>query len=165
MLHGFFSFSDRTKAMTHGFFSFLDRTKAITHGFFSFLDRTKAIAHGFSSSLDSTKAIVHGFFSFFDRTKAIAHGFCSFVPPAHAKIAQEIGDIQPGRELPDFAGLFPCVKAWDGPLPTDAVGIEFYTDVEPDPWSAPGWPEWSQGRAGVLVLERDELWRYPLLLP
>lgn len=56
-----------------------------------------------------------------------------------------------------FAGLFPAVKAWDGPLPEGAIGIEFYTNVSPDPWSVPGWPEWTQGQPGVLVLERDEL--------
>jgi hypothetical protein len=49
------------------------------------------------------------------------------------------------------------VKAWEGPLPGEAVDIEFYTDVAPDPWSTPGWPEWSQGRAGVTILLQDEL--------
>jgi hypothetical protein len=56
-----------------------------------------------------------------------------------------------------FAGLIPAVKAWDGPLPAEAIGVEFYTDVEPDPWSVPGWPEWTEGRAGVIVLEAGEL--------
>src|SRR6266702_8564301 len=56
-----------------------------------------------------------------------------------------------------FAGVVPCVKAWEGPLPEGIVGIEFYTDVEPDPWSVPGWPEWSEGRPGVIILERNEL--------
>lgn len=56
-----------------------------------------------------------------------------------------------------FAGLIPAVKAWEGALPENAVGVEFYTDVEPDPWSVPGWPEWTQGRPGVIVLEHDEL--------
>ena len=56
-----------------------------------------------------------------------------------------------------FAGVVPCVKAWEGPLPEDIVGVEFYTDVEPDPWSVPGWPEWSQGRPNVVILEKDEL--------
>lgn len=28
-----------------------------------------------------------------------------------------------------FAGLFPRVKAWDGSLPPDIVGVEFYTDI------------------------------------
>jgi len=56
-----------------------------------------------------------------------------------------------------FAGTIPSVKAWDGPLPEGIVGVEFYTDVEPNPGSPPRWPEWSQGRPGVVVLERDEL--------
>ena len=56
-----------------------------------------------------------------------------------------------------FAGVVPCVKAWEGPLPEGVVGVEFFTDVEPDPWSVPKSPEWSQGRSGVLTLEKDEL--------
>lgn len=56
-----------------------------------------------------------------------------------------------------YAGLIPCVKAWTGPLPDGVIGTEFYTDVEPDPWSPPNSPEWSQGRPGVIVLERNEL--------
>ena len=56
-----------------------------------------------------------------------------------------------------FAGLFACVKAWDGPLPDGVVGIEFYTNVEPDRSSPPGWPEWTEGRPGVITLETGEL--------
>ena len=56
-----------------------------------------------------------------------------------------------------FAGIIPCVKAWEGPLPEGTIGIEFYTDVAPDPWSVPGWPEWSQGRPGVILLDANEL--------
>jgi hypothetical protein len=56
-----------------------------------------------------------------------------------------------------FAGLIPAVKAWEGPLPDDAVGFEFFTDVRPDPWSVPGWPEWTEGQPGVIVLEAGEL--------
>lgn len=63
-----------------------------------------------------------------------------------------------------FAGIVPCVKAWDGPLPEGMVGIEFFTDVEPDPWSVPGWPEWSQSRPGVLILERNELVAIPVVV-
>ena len=63
-----------------------------------------------------------------------------------------------------FAGLVPTVKAWEGSLPEHIVGIEFYTDVEPDPWSVPGWPEWSQGRPGVIILERDELVAIPVVV-
>jgi hypothetical protein len=60
--------------------------------------------------------------------------------------------------------LVPAVKAWDGPLPLDAVGVEFYTNVEPDPWSIPGWPEWTEGRAGVIILEVGELVAIPVVV-
>jgi hypothetical protein len=63
-----------------------------------------------------------------------------------------------------FAGVVPCVKAWEGPLPEGIVGIEFYTDVEPDPWSVPGWPEWSHGQPGVVILERNELVAIPVIV-
>ena len=63
-----------------------------------------------------------------------------------------------------FAGLVPAVKAWDGPLPENAVGVEFYTDVPPDPWSVPGWPEWSEGCSGVIVLEEGELVAIPVVV-
>lgn len=56
-----------------------------------------------------------------------------------------------------FGGVFPCVKAWDGGLPDGIVGVEFYTDIEPDPSAPPGWPEWTEGRPGVIVLEPGEL--------
>ena len=49
------------------------------------------------------------------------------------------------------------MKAWDGPLPEDIVGYEFFTNVAPDPGQAPGWPQWSEGRPGVIVLEPGEL--------
>ncbi len=63
-----------------------------------------------------------------------------------------------------FAGLIPVVKAWEGPLPEGVVGVEFYTDVAPDPGSAPGWPEWTQGRDGVIILEQDELVAIPVIV-
>jgi len=63
-----------------------------------------------------------------------------------------------------FAGLIPAVKAWDGPLPADAIGVEFYTDVEPDPWSVPGWPEWSEGRPGVIGREPGDLVAIPVVV-
>ena len=56
-----------------------------------------------------------------------------------------------------YAGVFPAVKAWDGPLPDGIVGYEFFTDVEPDSASSPGWPQWSGGRPGVRILEKNEL--------
>jgi len=63
-----------------------------------------------------------------------------------------------------FAGLIPAVKAWEGALPDGVIGVEFYTDVAPDPWSVPGWPEWSQGRPGVVILDRDELVAIPIIV-
>jgi len=63
-----------------------------------------------------------------------------------------------------FAGLIPAVKAWEGALPEGVVGVEFYTDVPPDRSSVPGWPEWTQGSAGVIVLERDELVAIPVVV-
>lgn len=56
-----------------------------------------------------------------------------------------------------YAGLFPAVKAWDGPLPEGIVGYEFFTNVAPDSGSPPGSPRWSQGSPGVIVIERDQL--------
>ena len=56
------------------------------------------------------------------------------------------------------------MKAWEGLLPDDAIGVEFYTDVEPDPWSVPGWPEWTEGRPGVIVLEPAELVAIPVVV-
>jgi len=56
-----------------------------------------------------------------------------------------------------FAGLFPAVKAWDGSLPEDTIGVEFFTDVPPDPWSVPGWPQWTEGSPGVIVIEKGKL--------
>ena len=49
------------------------------------------------------------------------------------------------------------MKAWNGPLPPGIVGIEFFTNVEPDPDQVPDWPQWSEGRQGVIVLEKHEL--------
>jgi hypothetical protein len=33
--------------------------------------------------------------------------------------------------------------------------LELHTDVGQDPSALPGWSEWSEGRAGVIVLERN----------
>lgn len=63
-----------------------------------------------------------------------------------------------------FAGLIPVVKAWDGPLPEGVIGVEFYTDIEPDSSSVPGWPEWSEGQLGVIILEPGELVAIPVVV-
>ncbi|HUR83180.1 MAG TPA: hypothetical protein VM733_20655 [Thermoanaerobaculia bacterium] len=54
---------------------------------------------------------------------------------------------RPARNI--AAGLFPKVKAYDGPLPAGFTGVEFFTGVAPDAWHVPGCPVWSGPRAGV----------------
>src|ERR1044071_4623443 len=56
-----------------------------------------------------------------------------------------------------FAGLVPSVKAWEGALPENIIGVEFFTNVAPDPWSVPGWPQWTEGSPGGIVLWKGEL--------
>ncbi|MGI8687260.1 MAG: hypothetical protein ACR2M3_01660 [Thermomicrobiales bacterium] len=55
---------------------------------------------------------------------------------------------------PSITSNRPKVKAYDGPLPDGTRGIEFTTDVDPDPGCPPGRPEWSEyngPRRGVTV--------------
>ena len=54
-----------------------------------------------------------------------------------------------------FAGAWPKVKAYVGPLPSGQTGIEFSTHVQPDPNTPPGRACWSKGRPGVLDLAPD----------
>lgn len=60
---------------------------------------------------------------------------------------------RPARNI--AAGLFPKVKAFDGPLPAGWSGIEFYTVVAPDPNHVPGVPVWSGPREGVVLSTED----------
>ena len=55
----------------------------------------------------------------------------------------------------------PKVKAWNGRLPEDAFGIEFTTDVAPDPHCVPHAPMWSGPRDGVRRRRRSRLWHPP----
>jgi hypothetical protein len=45
----------------------------------------------------------------------------------------------------------PKVQAYEGPLPADARGIEFTTDIGPDPCTPPKLAFWSGPRPGVKV--------------
>jgi hypothetical protein len=45
----------------------------------------------------------------------------------------------------------PSVDAWDGPLPADRHGIEFYTDVPPSTGSPPHRARWLGPRQGVSI--------------
>lgn len=91
------------------------------------------------------------------------HRRCESQPDEVEKICVS-GQIwgRPRRNF--YAGLIPAVKAWDGALPINAVGVEFYTDVSPDPWSVPGWPEWTEGEPGVIILEARELVAIPVVV-
>jgi hypothetical protein len=53
--------------------------------------------------------------------------------------------------LPPRGSDRPKVKAYVGPLPGVAHGIEFYTNVEPDPGVPPFLAFWSGPREGVRV--------------
>ena len=75
--------------------------------------------------------------------------------PAENELVSATGQLW-GRVRRNFyAGLIPAVKACNGPLPADAVGVEFYCDVEPDSGSVPGYPEWTGPRSGVIVIDAD----------
>jgi hypothetical protein len=54
-----------------------------------------------------------------------------------------------------FASDIPSVKAYEGPLPENARGIEFSTPVEPYPYGVPGKPTWPRGHPGVLDIDGD----------
>lgn len=47
-------------------------------------------------------------------------------------------------------GLFPKVKAIEGPLPEGRRGIEFFTRIAPDRNHVPRFPVWSGPRDGVI---------------
>jgi hypothetical protein len=47
----------------------------------------------------------------------------------------------------------PKVKAYVGSLPPGKRGIEFTTDVEPDPNTPPSFAFWSSSCTGIIVLE------------
>jgi len=81
----------------------------------------------------------------------------TYIDPSENGKVSSSGQVWGRRRGNIYAALRPAVKAWDGPLPEEIVGFEFFTDVEPDPDQAPGWPQWSEGRPGVIILESHEL--------
>ena len=50
---------------------------------------------------------------------------------------------------PSRYSFLPKVRAYEGPLPAGEKGIEFETDVDPDPGSPPGKAVWGVGNPGV----------------
>jgi RHS repeat-associated protein len=69
-------------------------------------------------------------------------------PPEVARQQVESGEVW-GR--PPRGSDIPKVQAYDGPLPAGRRGIEFTTDVPPDPRGIPGQPTWAGPRPGVRV--------------
>jgi hypothetical protein len=55
------------------------------------------------------------------------------------------------RDLVGGRSMFPSVDAFVGPLPDDEPGIEFVTDVPPDPNTRPRFARWTGPRAGVWI--------------
>ncbi len=60
-------------------------------------------------------------------------------------------------------GFQPVVQAYVGPLASNGNGIEFTTDVEPEPLSPPGQAEWRPPRVPVrIVAGREFAILYPI---
>ena len=84
------------------------------------------------------------------------HRRCSDDPDL-IDVVLKTGELRGRRRRNIYAGAFPYVKAWNGPLPADTTGFEFYTDVAPDPDTPLEWPQWSEGRPGVKIIESGEV--------
>lgn len=74
-------------------------------------------------------------------------------PPNIVFVQQRSGTI---RGYPAMGSFILKVKAYDGPLPEDARGIEFSTNVPPDEGCAPSLPMWSGPRSGVRIVRDDQ---------
>jgi hypothetical protein len=66
--------------------------------------------------------------------------------PADAHAQQASGEIW-GK--PSRFSYVAKLKAYSGPLPAGAKGVEFQTDAEPDAGCPPGQAFWSAGNRGV----------------
>lgn len=55
------------------------------------------------------------------------------------------------RDLAGGRTIFPSVDAYVGPLGMDERGIEFVTDVPPDPHTRPRFSRWTGPRPGVRI--------------
>jgi hypothetical protein len=78
-------------------------------------------------------------------------------PPDIVFVQQQTGTI---RGYPAMGSFIPKVKAYGGPLPQGARGIEFTTGVPPDDGSVPSLPVWSGPRRGVRVSTDDQGWDF-----
>ncbi len=63
-----------------------------------------------------------------------------------AAMQEASGEIWGRPAQNTFASDFPKAKAYEGPLPEGARGVEFATDVPPDSGHKPGIPTWGSLR-------------------
>lgn len=80
--------------------------------------------------------------------------------PADAALQEASMEIWGSPPQNIYQSDIPKVQAYCGPLPTGVRGIEFTTDIEPDPGSPPGRASWSYDpdhpRTGVRLTEKNE---------
>ena len=74
-------------------------------------------------------------------------------PDDIARLQERTGEVwgSYNRDLMGGRAPFPSVDAYVGALPAGARGIEFVTDVPPDPRSPPGRARWTGPRDGVII--------------
>ena len=56
---------------------------------------------------------------------------------------------------PRWQSSIPQPQAFEGPLPEGAIGIEFYTDVEPTGNTAPHYARWCPPAPGIVVVDDE----------
>ena len=89
-----------------------------------------------------------------DASRPVYHRLESPTQPLDIVLVQQrTGTI---RGYPAMGSFIPKVKAYGGPLPEGARGIEFTTDVPPDDGCAPSLPTWSGPRSGVRIATNDQ---------
>ena len=85
---------------------------------------------------------------------AVYHRLASPSQPADiAALQGASGEIwgSYNRDMMGGRASFPSVDAYVGPLPQGARGVEFVTDVSPDPHTPPWLARWTGPRDGVII--------------
>jgi hypothetical protein len=85
---------------------------------------------------------------------AVYHRVASPSQPVDIAAQQETtGEIwgRCNRDMMGGRAPFPSVDAYVGPLPPRVLGIEFVTDVPPDPHTPPWLARWTGPRNGVII--------------
>jgi hypothetical protein len=73
--------------------------------------------------------------------------------PDVARMQEESGEVWGTYNRDAMGGRTPyaSVDAYHGPLPSGQRGVEFETDVPPDPYSLPHLARWTGPRDGVTI--------------